>query len=114
MQSRLFFPVAVAALAALVAAGCGYPDPTPTNAPVAGAAATTPTPEAGADDFHAGDNKTPIKFPDGLQVVDLSIGTGAIVPPGATVTVQYTGWLSHGTEFHSSRQAPPDPPSPIL
>jgi hypothetical protein len=106
----------LAALTALflVVVGCGYPDPTPTPPPGAGVAANTPPPAAGADDFHAGDDKTPIKFPDGLQVIDLSVGTGQIVPPNATVTVQYSGWLGDGTEFDSSRQPGRDPLCAIL
>jgi FKBP-type peptidyl-prolyl cis-trans isomerase len=94
-------------MVALVAAGCGYPDPTTSNnAPVADVAATTPTPSPGAssDDFHEGDGRTLTKFPDGLQILDLKVGTGQIVPAKATVNVQYTGWLSNGTQFDTSRQ----------
>jgi len=115
MRSRTLVPLAAAALAALLAAGCGYPDPTPSPPPGAAVTETTPTPAvAGGDDFHAGDNQTPVKFPDGLQVVDLAVGTGQIVPPGATVTVQYTGWLGDGTQFDTSRQAGRDPLCAIL
>src|SRR5262245_46565973 len=105
MLFRTLIPVAAAAVAALVVASCGYPDPTPSPPPGAGVSANTPTPAAGGDDFHAGDNKTAVKFPDGLQIVDLTVGTGPIVPPLSTVTVQYTGWLSDGTLFDTSRQA---------
>ena len=114
MHSRTLLPVTAAALAALVVASCGYPDPTPSPPPGAGVSQNTPTPAAGADDFHAGDDRTPIKFPDGLQVIDLTVGTGQIVPPNATVTVQYTGWLGDGTQFDTSRQAGRDPLCAIL
>ena len=114
MLSRALIPMAALALAALVVGSCGYPDPTPRPSPGAGVSANTPTPEAGGDDFHAGDNKTPVKFPDGLQIVDLTTGTGQIVPPLSTVTVQYTGWLSDGTLFDTSRQAGRDPLCAIL
>jgi FKBP-type peptidyl-prolyl cis-trans isomerase len=99
-------PAAAAALVALFAAGCGYPDPPASSGPVAAVGATTPTPtpQAGADDFHQGDGKQFVKFPDGLQVLDLKVGTGQTVPGGSTVRVQYTGWLSNGTQFDSSRQ----------
>jgi FKBP-type peptidyl-prolyl cis-trans isomerase FkpA len=100
---RAFQLPTIAALAALLLAACGYPDPAPDRGPVATTTTTTPTPIAGADDFNDGAGKTPIKFPDGLQVVDLKVGTGAVVPAGASVDVQYTGWLSNGTKFDSSR-----------
>jgi FKBP-type peptidyl-prolyl cis-trans isomerase len=114
MLSRTLVPIAMAVLAVVVVGSCGYPDPNPAKGPVAGVAATTPEAQAGADDFNAGSSKTPVKFPDGLQVVDLSLGTGALVPAGATVTVQYTGWLSDGTMFDSSRQPGRDPLCAIL
>src|SRR5947209_7803702 len=104
MQSRALIPAALAALTALVVS-CGYPDPGTSTGPAAGVSETTPTPQAGADDFHEGDGRTPVKFPDGLQVLDLKIGDGATVPPGATVRVQYTGWLSDGKMFDTSRQS---------
>jgi len=114
MLSRTLLPVAAAALTALAVASCGYPDPTPSPSPGAGVSENTPPPAAGADDFHAGDNQTPVKFPDGLQVIDLKVGSGQIVPPNATVTVQYTGWLSTGSQFDTSRQAGRDPLCAIL
>jgi len=104
MRSRALIPAAVAALAALVVAGCGYPDPGTNAGPAAGVSQTTPTPLAGADDFNATNGKPPVKFPDGLQTVDLKVGDGQTVPAGATVRVQYTGWLSNGTMFDTSRQ----------
>jgi FKBP-type peptidyl-prolyl cis-trans isomerase len=114
MLRRIVLPLAAAALTALVVGSCGYPDPTPSPPPGAGVSANTPTPAAGGDDFHAGDNQNPIKFPDGLQIIDLKIGTGDVVPPLSTVTVQYTGWLSDGTQFDTSRQAGRDPLCAIL
>jgi FKBP-type peptidyl-prolyl cis-trans isomerase FkpA len=95
----------MAALAALVIAGCGYPEPNTGSGPAASVSETTPTPQAGADDFHEGDGKPTVKFPDGLQIVDLKAGDGQTVPPGATVKAQYTGWLSDGKQFDTSRQS---------
>jgi peptidylprolyl isomerase len=64
---------------------------------------TTPTPAAGADAFNEGSGKTPVRFPSGLQELDLKVGTGDVVQPGATTMVDYTGWLNNGTKFDSSR-----------
>ncbi|HXM55713.1 MAG TPA: FKBP-type peptidyl-prolyl cis-trans isomerase [Candidatus Dormibacteraeota bacterium] len=113
MRSRALIPAAVAALAALVA-GCGYPDPNVNSGPAATVSETTPTPQAGADDYHEGDGKPAVKFPDGLQFVDLKAGDGQVVPAGATVRVQYTGWLSGGKMFDTSRQAGRDTLCAIL
>jgi hypothetical protein len=94
-------PVAVfAALLALVA--CGYSDPTVTTGPVATEVNASPSP-VGPDDFNAGQGIKPVKLPDGLQFVDLKVGNGALVASGDKVTVQYTGWLSSGSLFDSSR-----------
>lgn len=113
MRSRALIPAAVAALAALVA-GCGYPDPSVNSGPAATVSETTPTPQAGGDDFHEGDGRPTVKFPDGLRYIDLKVGDGQIVPPGATVRVQYTGWLSDGKMFDTSRQAGRDTLCAIL
>lgn len=40
---------------------------------------------------------------DGLQYWDLKVGSGETAAPGKTVTVNYTGWLTNGTKFDSSR-----------
>ncbi len=82
---------------------CGYPDPTPNQGPQAGVQAATPTPSPGADSFSTGADQTPVKYPDGLQYVDVKAGTGAQVKKGDQISVQYTGWLSNGTKFDSSR-----------
>jgi len=41
--------------------------------------------------------------PTGLKYVDLKIGTGAEAKAGNVVEVHYTGWLTDGTKFDSSR-----------
>ncbi|HKF19185.1 MAG TPA: FKBP-type peptidyl-prolyl cis-trans isomerase [Candidatus Dormibacteraeota bacterium] len=115
MHLRVPHLAAAAALAAIVVTACGYPDPNPDTGPAATTNQTTPTPAAGADDFNEGASKTPIKFPDGLQIVDLKVGDGATVPPGATVMANYTGWLaSNGNKFDSSRDPGRQPICAIL
>ena len=40
----------------------------------------------------------------GIKIRDLKEGQGAECPQGATVRVNYTGWLKDGTEFDSSKK----------
>jgi peptidylprolyl isomerase len=75
-----------------------YPQPTqmpitasPTNAIITGQPAT-----AGADM----NNVTTTA--DGLQMQDLTVGTGQEAKSGDTVTVNYLGTLENGTKFDSS------------
>ena len=39
----------------------------------------------------------------GLQYDDLQVGDGVEATPGKTVTVHYTGWLTDGKKFDSSK-----------
>ena len=39
----------------------------------------------------------------GLEYWDIQVGTGAEARPGKTVSVHYTGWLTNGKKFDSSR-----------
>ena len=39
----------------------------------------------------------------GLQLVDLTTGTGREAQVGETAVVHYTGWLTNGTKFDSSK-----------
>ena len=45
-------------------------------------------------------------LPDGLQIMDAKLGTGAVASPGKSVTVNYNGWLyenhKKGQKFDSS------------
>jgi peptidylprolyl isomerase len=91
---------------ALLLVACGYADPTAKPpGPQATVAETTPTPVAGADSFSEGANRKPVKFPDGLQYVNLKNGTGARAEANATATVQYTLFTSDGKKLDSSRDA---------
>ena len=87
----------------LLLAACGYPDPGTAAGPAAGVAGAVPSAAAGADDFNAGAGITPVKYPDGLQFIDVKAGTGAQVQKNDQVSVHYTGWLSNGQKFDSSR-----------
>ena len=44
-----------------------------------------------------------VKLPDGLQYIDIKVGTGPVAQQGSTVSVEYTGWLaSNSKKFDSS------------
>ena len=45
--------------------------------------------------------------PSGLHYADLAVGQGPAARSGSTVAVQYTGWLTNGREFDSSRRGKP-------
>jgi FKBP-type peptidyl-prolyl cis-trans isomerase len=46
-----------------------------------------------------------VTLPDGVQIIDLKVGTGGLASGYENLTVQYTGWLIDGTMFDSSRNA---------
>lgn len=43
------------------------------------------------------------KTPSGLQYQDMAAGNGPEATPGQIAVVHYTGWLTDGTKFDSSR-----------
>jgi FKBP-type peptidyl-prolyl cis-trans isomerase len=45
----------------------------------------------------------PVTTASGLQYWDIVVGTGATATPGSTVKVHYTGFLTTGQKFDSSR-----------
>ncbi len=51
-----------------------------------------------------------------LRMLDIKAGTGASMAPRKCVFVHYTGWLTNGTKFDSSRDTMPDgkPKSPLV
>ncbi len=49
-----------------------------------------------------GKNSTEVPLTDHLQVIDESVGTGAVATAGQTVAVNYTGTLANGTTFDSN------------
>jgi len=44
-----------------------------------------------------------VTTPSGLKYTDTKVGTGAEAKSGQTVSVHYTGWLTNGTKFDSSK-----------
>jgi FKBP-type peptidyl-prolyl cis-trans isomerase len=109
----------VVVLGSLLLAACGGPvaeggatatetassvanPPSPTSGCVEGADSSV-TSRGVPDDFHAYASAQFTKSPDGLQYADVVPGSGPAVANGQCVTVQYTGWLSNGTKFDSSR-----------
>jgi FKBP-type peptidyl-prolyl cis-trans isomerase FkpA len=46
---------------------------------------------------------TSITTPSGLIIEDLEVGSGAEAVAGKRVTVHYTGWLTTGAKFDSSK-----------
>jgi len=44
-----------------------------------------------------------VTTPSGLKYEDLKIGTGAEAKAGQAVSVHYTGWLTDGKKFDSSK-----------
>ncbi len=42
------------------------------------------------------------KTASGLYYRDITVGTGALVVNGQTLTVRYTGWLSSGSQFDAN------------
>jgi peptidylprolyl isomerase len=74
--------VAAVIIVALVAAGAAYLFIPSLTGPQAGAEVTTPS---------------------GLKYTDITVGTGPSPRPGQTAVVHYTGTLTDGTKFDSSR-----------
>ncbi|MES1981970.1 MAG: FKBP-type peptidyl-prolyl cis-trans isomerase [Pseudomonadota bacterium] len=46
---------------------------------------------------------TTITTASGLQYEEITVGTGETAAAGQTVTVHYTGWLTNGKKFDSSK-----------
>lgn len=50
-------------------------------------------------------NGQPIATASGLQYIEVVVGTGDEAKAGQRVSVHYTGWLTDGTKFDSSRDS---------
>ncbi|HYM15145.1 MAG TPA: FKBP-type peptidyl-prolyl cis-trans isomerase [Dehalococcoidia bacterium] len=95
-------------LTAFALAACGYADPYASTGQVANESpgpSASPLVSPGADDCNAGAGLPVVTYPDGLKIIELKLGTGAVAAKGNNVSMQYTGWLSScGTPFDTSRQ----------
>lgn len=92
-----YLPLAM--LATLAINGC-----TASDKPKATQAATeTQAPAPAATQTSAPAASATRTTPSGLMIETLATGTGAPAAPGDTVSVHYTGWLTNGTKFDSSR-----------
>ena len=67
-----------------------------------GVPATPGTPGPGAPESPPGVDIPPRVTESGLQIIDVTVGTGAEAVAGVPLTVHYTGWLEDGTKFSSS------------
>jgi FKBP-type peptidyl-prolyl cis-trans isomerase len=66
----------------------------------------TPMQHAGfAKELHV-DTTAMTETPTGLRYTDLKVGNGPAAAAGSSVAVQYTGWLTDGHMFDSSRGRP--------
>ncbi|HEX2914614.1 MAG TPA: FKBP-type peptidyl-prolyl cis-trans isomerase [Chloroflexia bacterium] len=83
--------------AALVA--CGDNTPTPATTTTQAASSDTGSTAAGGIPPVSG---TPVKTADGLQYIDIKVGTGPEAKNGSKVQVHYTGYLTNGQKFDSS------------
>jgi peptidylprolyl isomerase len=101
---------AFAALALFAAVGCNQSSKESSTATSNDVTATqTPTETAPPATSTPADATTPVTegekhmLPGGIEVVELAPGTGAVATSGKHVYVHYTGTLTDGTKFDSSR-----------
>ena len=91
-----------------IAAACNRGDEPATSAaphaaPSAAPAAQAPRAAASDNPAMAKGTGTIVTTASGLQYEEIKQGTGASPNPGQTAVVHYTGWLTDGKKFDSSR-----------
>ena len=62
---------------------------------------------AGSNDGPPEVNLPSTPMPNGMEFIDIQVGTGDEAQSGKQVTVHYTGWLTDGKKFDSSRDRRP-------
>jgi FKBP-type peptidyl-prolyl cis-trans isomerase len=101
MSKRAF---ALALIATVSAWGCNQTSTTSDSSSSSTITSTTTgAAPSGSADAGAGGNMH--KLPSGLQYEDVVVGSGKMAEPGMNVSIQYTGYLTDGTEFDSSRKS---------
>ena len=106
----------LAMLLSVALAGCNNHQPqtvkaTPTTDQTTGAdvtpksQATTTAPANGGSMSAPAANE--VTLPSGLKIQDVKVGDGDEAKDGMTAHVHYTGWLTDGTQFDSSRNRGP-------
>src|SRR5258708_38720327 len=91
IQKLILLPVILTALGFV--SGCGKSEKS----------STPNMPSASSPDSPTRVNGQPTTTSSGLRYWDIVVGTGATAIPGKPVSVHYTGWLTNGTKFDSSR-----------
>jgi FKBP-type peptidyl-prolyl cis-trans isomerase len=94
--------IAVAAAVVIVAVIFIFPGLSPFAAPAPSAAGQAPSDASLTPSPSEGQTQNTMTTPDGLQITDTVVGTGATLAPGDTVEITYTGMLADGTVFDSS------------
>jgi peptidylprolyl isomerase len=97
--------LAVAGLTVLAACAAGADDATkPAPATQVGGLNADAKGRIAFKDLMALPEKGQKKMDNGLIIEDLVVGTGASPTATSTVVCHYTGWLTDGTQFDSSRE----------
>src|SRR6058998_464254 len=89
MKSRLLVAKCSLVIWLMVLTSCSKQEaPNPGTPPLPPGASSPPKPVAAVTE---------------LKMEDTTVGTGAVAEAGKSVTVHYTGWLTNGTKFDSSK-----------
>jgi len=113
LASALLFPALLllpAVAVASSASGCNRlttppePEPMTTSSPTAAAATPPPAATATATAAPAPTPPAPAAPEAPLGIVDVTVGKGEAAKAGDKIKVHYTGTLTNGTEFDSSRK----------
>ena len=123
MKTLSFRLAAFTALSIVLPLVSGCPAPDPAASPVADASSVAESPAVTESPAAMGPPPPPpgpkpagafdtrpfkssgkvVKTASGLQYDDMTVGKGALAAPGKTCVMHYTGTLTNGTKFDSSR-----------